>query len=491
MIARVLLAALAGLLVAVSHPPVGWAFTAWFGLIPLLLALDGASRKASVGLGYITGLAMMLAGGTFATSFGEGVWLRFIPWIGFAVLEGLFLIPVALLIHRILERGGGWRLLVGVPAVWTLGEALRAWGPFGYPFTTLASALARWPAAIQTAELGGQWMVTALAALVSVSLYLLFVKKDPRPCINGLSVVFVALCWGISGMASNLEAYDNPLRVAVVQTGANYPDQDDRAWQAFESMVLKTRTVTESGKPELVVWSESAFPGLPLEDPGTQSLVRELTNTGACAILSGAQGLNDGGSPQNLAVMFLPDGSVGDTYAKRHLVPFGEWVPGRGVLPFLDDYGVTPMDAVPGDRWNVLSQGRVKVGTPICFESAFPDISRAFVRNGANVLAVITNDAWFGSTGLAGEHAAVASLRAVETRRWVIRAGLTGVSGFVDPTGRWADKLPMNVRAGTTELAGLHDNKTIYVRWGDWFLWLCGAVVALAVLPGRRTPDDI
>ncbi|HOC31134.1 MAG TPA: apolipoprotein N-acyltransferase [Armatimonadota bacterium] len=491
MIARVLLAALAGLLVAVSHPPVGWAFTAWFGLIPLLLALDGASRKASVGLGYITGLAMMLAGGTFATSFGEGVWLRLIPWIGFAVFEGLFLIPVALLIHRILERRSGWRLLVGVPAVWTLGEALRAWGPFGYPFTTLAGALAEWQFVIQTAEFGGQWMVTALAALVSVSLYLLFVKKDPRPCINGLSVVFVALCWGVSDMGSNPEAYDNPLRVSIVQTGVNHPDQDERAWQAFESMVLKTRTVIESGKPELIVWSESAIPGLPLENAGTQALVRKLTETGDCALLTGAQGLNEEGSPQNLSVMFLADGLVGGTYAKRHLVPFGEWVPGRGILPFLEDYGVVPTDTMPGDQWNVLSQGRVKVGTPICFESAFPGISRAFVRNGANVLAVITNDAWFGSTGLAEEHAAVASLRAVETRRWVIRAGLTGVSGFVDPTGRWADKLPMNVCAGTTELAGLHDNKTIYVRWGDWFLWLCGAVVALAVLPGRRTPDDI
>lgn len=490
MIARVLLAALAGLLVAVSHPQVGWAFMAWFALIPLLLALDGASRKASVGLGYITGLAMMLAGGTFATSFGESVWLRLIPWIGFAVLEGLFLIPVAFLIHRILERGGGWRLLVGVPAVWTLGESLRAWGPFGYPFTTLAGALAKWQFVIQTAEFGGQWMVTALAALVSVSLYLWFAKRDTELGILGLLGVLSAVGWGGSVIVSHLESYNHHLPVSVVQTGVNHPDQDERAWQAFESMVLKTRTVTESGKPELVVWSESSIPGLPMEDTLTRRLITELTKSGGFSLLTGAQDLNDDGDPQNLAVMFLRDGSVGGTYAKRHLVPFGEWVPGRGVLPFLDDYGVTPMDAVPGNRWNVLSHGRVKVGTPICFESAFPGISRAFVRNGANVLVVITNDAWFGSTGLAEEHAAVASLRAVETRRWVIRAGLTGVSGFVDPTGRWSDRLPMNVCAGTTGFVGLHDDETLYVRWGDWFLWLCGAVVVLAALPGRRTPDN-
>jgi apolipoprotein N-acyltransferase len=143
---------------------------------------------------------------------------------------------------------------------------------------------------------------------------------------------------------------------------------------------------------------------------------------------------------------------------------------------------VVDEDEVPGSRWNVLTDGPLKLGVPICFESAIPGISRAFARNGANLLVVITNDGWFGRSGMARQHASMSPLRAVETGRWVVRCGTTGISGFISPAGVWQSRLPLGVAGALIGTVGLRTDTTPYVRFGDWFLVVSAFLVLGAVL---------
>jgi len=163
------------------------------------------------------------------------------------------------------------------------------------------------------------------------------------------------------------------------------------------------------------------------------------------------------------------------------LVPFGEFVPLREQLPFLKDYGVRPEDVAPSKKHVLVNTNVGKAGVSICFESLFPQISRQETRNGAQMLFVITNDGWFARTQCARQHLMMAKLRAVENRRYVLRAAATGISAVIDPYGRTVAELEIHkrgvVKANVAPMNGL----TIYTRFGDWFVYAC-AVTALAGL---------
>jgi apolipoprotein N-acyltransferase len=267
----------------------------------------------------------------------------------------------------------------------------------------------------------------------------------------------------------------------VLAQGSVRRDWDDP--YAIDDYRALARTTEETARHaearvDLVVWSESSVPGMLLQQPPLMDVAARVARALDAPLLTGTIGLTPDRRPANLAVLLSPDGGEAGTYQKRRLVPFGEWVPFRNVLPLLGAFGVVEQDEVPGNAWTVLSDGPLKLGVPICFESAVPGISRAFARGGANLLVVITNDSWFGDTGMAEQHAALSPLRAVETGRWVVRCGLTGISGFVDPAGQWRSRLPPNTPGGLIGTVGLRTDTTPYVRFGDWFLWLCAALVA-------------
>jgi len=181
-----------------------------------------------------------------------------------------------------------------------------------------------------------------------------------------------------------------------------------------------------------------------------------------------------------------------DQYDKLHLVPFGEFVPFERWLPWLR-HSLPPVgEFVPGTKSTVFQladrEGQARpFGVLICFEDLFPDLARQLVRGGAQWLAVITNDGWFGPSAAAYQHAQASIFRAVELRVPIVRAANTGWSGCIDPSGRVTGRIrhpsgsELFVEGRATCDLPVGSGATVYNRWGDWFAWVCVAIVLLAV----------
>ncbi len=187
---------------------------------------------------------------------------------------------------------------------------------------------------------------------------------------------------------------------------------------------------------------------------------------------------------QNSAYSFAR--TVTSNYAKIKLVPFGETFPLRQSLRFAYDPLFTAiglsglLSTLPGTSYDPLTLGGVRAGTYICYESAFPGVARAMVRDGANLLVNISNDAWFGRTAGAEQHFQMGRVRAIETRRYIARAGNDGITAVVDPLGRVTARFPRGDRAVFRARVALSEVVTPYVRWGDWVPF--AGVLTLAVL---------
>ena len=184
----------------------------------------------------------------------------------------------------------------------------------------------------------------------------------------------------------------------------------------------------------------------------------------------------------NSAYLVGPDGKPLGKYDKVHLVPFGEYIPFHNWLPFLGKMVTAVGDFRPGKQGKVIEWDKCRLGVQICYEIIFPNLSRALVKNKADVLVNITNDAWYGRTGAPYQHFSMAVFRAVENRRSLVRSANTGISGFIDPVGRIIGKTNIFENAVLTRSVPVIHTTTLYTRFGDVFAMLCFAVAALAGL---------
>lgn len=188
----------------------------------------------------------------------------------------------------------------------------------------------------------------------------------------------------------------------------------------------------------------------------------------------------------NSAFFYNREGTKLGVYHKVHLVPFGEYVPYREQVPWLGRFSFRKTDVLADKTHELVETEIGKVGTAICFESTFPGISRKQTRGGAAALFVITNDSWFNRTQLARQHLMLSRLRAIETRRYVVRSSSTGISCIIDPYGRIVNELGIYQRGIVTgKIAALH-GITPYTRFGDWLAYVCTAFALMALWVYRR-----
>jgi apolipoprotein N-acyltransferase len=240
-----------------------------------------------------------------------------------------------------------------------------------------------------------------------------------------------------------------------------------------------------SPAPDVIVWPETAVPFyFPYDAEFSLKLVKGIKNIGTDFII---------GSPSvtvlepektlqyhNSVFMVSGAGEIVNRYDKSHLVPFGEYVPLRRWLPFLGTIVAQVGDFAAGQPGAVLNWRDHKVGPLICFEMIFANMTRAQVRNGANLLVNVTNDAWYGRSSAPYQHFSMAVLRAVENRRALVRSANTGISGFIDPVGRIGKSSELFVETTLSQPVALLSGLTPYVRWGDFFAWSCLAAAVLA-----------
>jgi apolipoprotein N-acyltransferase len=240
--------------------------------------------------------------------------------------------------------------------------------------------------------------------------------------------------------------------------------------------------------PRLMVWPEAPLPLYYYQDAAFRTEVDDLARrTGAYLLVNVTPYAS--GSPLNSALLISPEGQPLGRYDKMNLVPFGEYVPRlfRSLIEKVSSEAGG--DFAPGERQVILPAGSHRIGAFICYESVFPDFVRRFAQRGADLFVNISNDGWYGRTAARDQHLKIVRMRAAENRRWILRATNDGITATIDPAGRVYRNLPSYEAAAARTGYSYVEDVTFYSRHGDWFVWVCAILAAVALgeaLRGHR-----
>lgn len=468
-----------GVLLALSFPNGNLWFLAWFALVPWLLTLQQRPFRSG-----------MLAGGVFFALVLYWVNLVMTRYGGLNLPLSLvaYLLLVAYLavyfgavswVSTWLSRQLGLSLLVGFPLAWGAAEYARAHLLTGFPWASLGYSQQAFLPFIQTAEI---WGVTGVSLLVVFGNLLLarvwrafadsagLVRCALPCCVLVLLLVGIGLYGQLRLQELATATSSNPLTVAVAQgnieQGVKWnPEYLQKTLDRYASLTDQASQVPL----DLIIWPESATPFF-FQDPSPQAeFVRAVAARADAALLFGSPAYQRAGTSFeyfNSAFLLSPGGQLLGRSDKVHLVPFGEYVPLKWLLPFIDKLVVGIGDFSPG-KLQTLPFGATRLGVLVCYEVIFPELARGYIRQGADLLVNITNDAWFGRSSAPYQHLAMASLRAVENRVWIARAANTGVSAFIDPTGRVHSATELFRSEFRIQQLNANASPGFYTRFGD------------------------
>lgn len=487
------LALLAGALPALAFPAPSLWWLAYGALVPWMLLLRAAP----------TGRAAAVAGWLGGTGFMVAVHHWLLPSLHvfmllLAALLGLLWAPWGWLVRRMLRGTPGPGLFaaaaVVLPSGWLLVELVRSWQYLGGPWGLLGASQWEVPPALRLASVGGVWLVSFMVVAVNVALSALAVNHRARLGAVVTLVAAAVLTGSVWAWAPRPER-TGEMRIAVVQIG-----ETDTPSQRFDQGERLTRDLA-GRDPDLVVWGESSV-GYDLR--GHPALVKRLsrlsTLTGAPLLVNVDSRRSDRPGIFKSSVLVDADGLTGQRYDKMRLVPFGEYVPARSVLGWATSVGrAAGEDRRRGTEPVVMRAGGTRFGPLVCFETAFPDMSRHLAAEGARVLVAQSATSSFQHSWAPEQHASLAALRAAETGRPMVHATLTGVSAVHGPdgerVGRWLGTERSTAVVSEVPLA---EGTTLYARFGDWTVRLAltvlvafGAVEGARALRARRSRERL
>lgn len=475
----------AGLLVLAFPQTDVWPL-AWVGLVPLLRGLDGQTPLRAFVRAYLCGV--LFFGGT-------------LYWLIHVTLPGMVLLVAYLAVYFGIF-GAGYSFFAGSKApgnifalasLWTVLEFVRAHFLTGFGWASLGYSQYKNLLFIQIADLTGVYGVSFLIVLGNLLFKEILdgVREKPNahklkfisPLTIPVLVLALALGYGVLRLAVVRRAQTPPApqaSIAVVQ--ANIPQSMKWHEPAWPDIMARYKILTEAaakGKPDLIIWPETSYPGILWEDQELFDELRGFVARLGVPLLVGAI-VEEGGRYYNTAILLSKNGEILKRYRKVHLVPFGEYIPLRFLFPFLEH--IVPIaDFTAGEEYMVFKlrdDGKL-FSVLICFEDTLGGLARQFVRQGAGLLVNMTNDAWFQDTKEPFMHAQASVFRSVENRRSLVRAANTGVSGFIDASGRMvqtvADERGKKTYVSGYAIAkvGFDRQETFYTRYGDVFLLLC------------------
>jgi apolipoprotein N-acyltransferase len=280
-------------------------------------------------------------------------------------------------------------------------------------------------------------------------------------------------------------------RVTIIQPNITQQMRWDRdsVMQIYDRMMVLTNDAVAT-KPELILWPESTVPLTLLANDFYRDSMENFSRTSGADIILGSVAEDDT-DPTKIwnSAYLVSAGKTSGRYDKIHLVPYGEYVPMRKFLFFAKKLVREVGQFQFGENDKPL-RGKHAWGPAICYEVVFPALVATQVRNGADVLVTITNDAWFDVSAAPRQHLDSARLRAIETNRWMLRAATTGISAIVDPTGQIVAKLDLNREGLITGEFGARQTMTPYVRFGNWFAWIALVATALLVIARRKARQE-
>jgi apolipoprotein N-acyltransferase len=380
-----------------------------------------------------------------------------------ALYPALFTLFMRPLVHR---RLGWFSLGMTGGLLWVVFEMLQGTILSGFPWLPLSVAFVPWPWFIQAASLVGGWGLTVLFTAAALWLFIPG-RVVSLPRVAGLVVLVLIAGHGLADMRF-LEREGPVARVSVIQGNIDQSLKWESIYQetTVDKYIRLSKEQVENHDPDLVVWPETAVPFYFQELNLLSSKVRTFARSNQVRLLTGspAYKLNFEGDTYkyfNRAFLLNNDGTTEGVYDKVHLVPFGEYIPFRGLLPIntlVTNFG----DFTAGDAAKPIAAGDMSLGVLICYEAIFPDLSQEQVASGANLLVNISNDAWFSRSSAPWQHLHLSAMRAVEQGRWLVRSTNTGISTLVTPKGEIVNPTPLFQETAFTREVELIDRRTVF-----------------------------
>jgi apolipoprotein N-acyltransferase len=527
------MAAVSGGLQVLIFPTPALSALCWIALAPLLLAI---LKQRSTGPELISARGLLLSGTTawqgFLLAYVSGViwyagscfWVYHVMHaygglsapvaLGVLILFCLYLALYhgffgALLAYAAHSRSHGLRnALLLAPFLWVAVELARA-RVTGFPWDLLGTAQVDNLPLTRLATFTGVYGISFLIVLVNCGV-VATLYSPPRARRQMLPVAFAVAVMLQLGTFANLRGSQADHSALLVQH--NVPL--DVPWTEASFKQTINELMAMSHMPEgarlksghqLILWPESPAP-LFDNDPWLRQSVSDLARKQNAYLVLDLVGVLPAkpGAPEpeltNRAVLVTPNGEWAAHYDKIHLVPFGEYIPFRGVFAFASKLTREVGNYQPGSVRSSFDVEGHKLGTFICYESIFPDEIRQFAASGADLFINLSDDGWYGDIGAPGQHLNMARMRAIENGRWLLRATNTGITAAIDPMGRVVAQAPRNQRTVLLAPYSYVDHLTVYTRYGDWFAWWCAIISILGLfvrvrvragnmhIPNRQAP---
>lgn len=511
-----LLAALSGgIMQALIWAPFNQADAVWFAWVPLLFVIRQANPKRAFLCGLLTGVVMWcitLHWMVRLSDYGGPLPLVLLGIAFLAIYSGLYTGIVAYTAASLRKRFTDTEpsavrtllTLIAEPLLFAGAEYLRCtlltgwtWNPIGLAFDTYLPLL-------QSASLAGAYLPGMLVILANTAVttiiwrMVLTVRREQivthltRPqrifqiCESLVPLLLISMTffWGIQRMRTVMSNPDTlDLRIAAIATDHSALRHQAKDYSPMKEITNFRNPLEVIGllSPHLVIFPESSFP-FSLPDAAIDPFIRECTRLARAPILTGGTYWPSANVCYNASFLF-PEHTPLQYYAKRHLVPFGEYVPFDKTFTWLQRFVPTGVSCTPGDEIRTLpvkiAGGQtIQVAPMICYESSIAYIARDAARDGAQLLVNQSNDAWYWPSAEATQHAKQSILRAVETGLPVVRSSNQGENCAISATGRVTPQIiPFHVRIAKTPI------QTPYTRYGDWLLGI-PAAIALVVTTG-------
>ncbi|MEC4676369.1 MAG: apolipoprotein N-acyltransferase [Nitrospirota bacterium] len=493
---------ISGILIVAAFPVFDLYLFAWIAFVPLMLALWKENPAQAFVSGFIFGITYF---------FGTLYWIYYsINYYGGASFLSSILIVVLLCCYLalypavfswlfcVLFKRTRLPALLLAPILWVVLEFLRSYLFTGFPWSSIGYSQYNFLSMIQISDITGIYGISFLILSVNgavVDFILLRKRVSEMPLfplaytVVGFSVLLLLLIltFGYGTWRLGQDRPGGVVKVGVIQGNI----EQDKKWEPLYQKEVLDTYIGLSGEvagpsPDLVIWPETALPFIFGYDAENTAKLLDFQKGLGSYLLFGSITVKaetgEGPLLANSALLLDPEGKIVYKYDKIHLVPFGEYVPLKRILFFLNKMVAGIGDYAPGDQYLKAETEFGDFATLICYEIIFPGMVRKFYTSGGDFMVTITNDAWFGKTAGPYQHFSMAVFRAIENRKPLVRAANTGVSGFIDSSGRILARTSLFQRQILTGGIKTDGTMTVYTKYGDLFSYLCIVMSVILII---------
>jgi len=505
--------ALSGFFLVGCFPKLSLHPLAWVAILPLLLILVGESGPwRAFGWAYFSGAIFLIGSCYWFVEVthqygGLSLALALIALLAFVVVFSVFFGAFGLAVGGVSRRSPALALLLS-PFLWVAMELARTYLITGFPWNLLGYAVP-FAGLRQIACVTGIYGLSFLAATTSaLGTWVILRWRARWPCLvlGGWVAFLLVGNWALAPPAPTR----GPNPAVLVQPNVPLDEASATTWAPWlnptklnqlVSMSLEALSVYEKKEDialdakeqqrivasPLIIWAENPAPFYFTRDPVFRNAVEGMARRGgAYVVVNTVVPCGSGGSNiTNSAVVLDPEGREILQYDKIHMVPFGEYVPPWDFPKEIGKITNEVGNFVPGSSYRVAPTPGGAIGVFICYEDIFPQLVRRFVLGGAQVLVNISNDSWFGDSAAAWQELEMARLRAIENRRYLLRATNDGITALIDPYGRIEKQIARYQTAVLPANFSYLRGETFYTRHGDVFAWLCAALAGAIMLVAR------